>query len=293
MSRLLFLVIALVALLGAAPAGADNSVHLSRTTSLIGEQLGVTIKVVVPAGATVELTPGTPSWSGVDIVTVKSVSSSPQADGVLWVIEAVVAPFIPGDISFGPTVSVVQGPDATSLTLPPVAVRVRSTLAAGDPLELSPLPAPAAIEGAESQFLKPALVGGGLLTAVILIAASWLLGRLIRRRLRRPPVSVPAEAPRTLEGAEQLIDADPVAAYRLMSIVVKTELARRHGLRATALTTSELRARLESGGDRWQARLVSGLLEECDSVIYAGYRPAAERRQADLTMAREIVEVGA
>ena len=36
---------------------------------------------------------------------------------------------------------------------------------------------------------------------------------------------------------------------------------------------------------------VGGLLEECDSVIYAGYRPAAERRQADLTMAREIVEV--
>ena len=72
---------------------------------------------------------------------------------------------------------------------------------------------------------------------------------------------------------------------------MKSELARRYGLRATALTSSELRRRLEAEGDRWQARLVGGLLEECDSVIYAGYRPAAERRQADLTMAREIVEV--
>jgi hypothetical protein len=229
----------------------------------------------------------------VDVVTVKSVSSTPQADGVLWVIEAVVAPFIPGDISFSPTVSVVQGPDATSLTLPPVAVRVRSTIAAGDPSQLSPLPPPAAIEGSESRLLKPALVGAAVLGALLLAATVWLLGRLIRRRLLRPPEPVPADVPRTLEGAEQLIDADPVAAYRLMSTVVKTELARRHGLRATALTTSELRVRLESGGDRWQARLVSGLLEECDSVIYAGYRPAAERRQADLTMAREIVEVGA
>jgi hypothetical protein len=45
-----------------------------------------------------------------------------------------------------------------------------------------------------------------------------------------------------------------------------------------------------SGADRFAARLVGGLLEECDSVVYAGYRPAAERRRADLTMAREIVE---
>jgi len=94
MSRLSLLVVALVALLAVAPAEADNSVHLSRTTSLIGEQLEMTIKVVVPAGATVELTPGTPSWSGVDVVTVKSVSSTPQADGVLWVIEAVVYDFV-------------------------------------------------------------------------------------------------------------------------------------------------------------------------------------------------------
>jgi hypothetical protein len=253
----------------------------------------MTINVVAPAGATVELTPGTPTWAGVDVVAVKSVSSAPQAGGVLWTIEAIVAPFIPGDISFSPTVSLVQGAEATSLALPPVAVRVRSALAAGDPLELSPLPPPSSIEGAESRFLKPALVGGAALAAILFGATAWLLGRITRRRLLRPPASVPAEVPRTLEGAEQLIDADPVAAYRLMSAVVKTELARRHGLRATALTTTELRVRLESGGDRWQARLVSGLLEECDSVIYAGYRPAAERRQADLTMAREIVEVGA
>jgi hypothetical protein len=68
----------------------------------------------------------------------------------------------------------------------------------------------------------------------------------------------------------------------------------RYGVPATALTTSELRARIESSGaDRFQARLVGGFLEECDSVVYAGYRPASERRRADLTMAREIVEAHA
>jgi hypothetical protein len=37
---------------------------------------------------------------------------------------------------------------------------------------------------------------------------------------------------------------------------------------------------------------VGGLLEECDAVVYAGYRPASERRLADLNMAREILEAG-
>ena len=44
------------------------------------------------------------------------------------------------------------------------------------------------------------------------------------------------------------------------------------------------------GVDRWQSRLVRGLLDECDQVIYAGYRPAMERRTADLGIARELLE---
>ena len=107
------------------------------------------------------------------------------------------------------------------------------------------------------------------------------------------PAASPGRAP-ALVDAEAAIDADPVTAYRVMSSVVKSELARRHGLHATALTSTELRRRLEDQGvDRWHARLVGGLLEERDAAIYAGYRPALERRQADLNMAREIVEVGA
>jgi hypothetical protein len=33
------------------------------------------------------------------------------------------------------------------------------------------------------------------------------------------------------------------------------------------------------------------LLEQCDAVLYAGYRPALERADADLTAAYEIVEM--
>jgi hypothetical protein len=142
-------------------------------------------------------------------------------------------------------------------------------------------------------LLRPAIAAGALSGVALSGMVAWLL---VRRWMRRPrrvvggPVAIP-ELP-GLRAAESVIDTDPVSAYRVMSSVVKTELARRYNLRATALTTNELRRRLEDGGiDRWQARLVGGLLEECDAVIYAGYRPAPERRQADLTMAREIVEV--
>ncbi len=173
-----------------------------------------------------------------------------------------------------------------------VALEVVPTLAADAELVLSPLPPPSGVAGAESPLLRPAIAIGGLLAAALIALAVWFVGRRLVRMLNRPQVEAPVEVvPATLDGAERLLEADPVGAYRLMSAVVKSELARRYGVRATALTSSELRRKLEEGSDRWEARLVGGLLEECDSVIYAGYRPAQERRQADLTMAREIVEV--
>ena len=44
-----------------------------------------------------------------------------------------------------------------------------------------------------------------------------------------------------------------------------------------------------AGVDGWEERMARELLRECDAVVYAGYRPAVERRVADLRIAREIV----
>ncbi|MDZ7727711.1 MAG: hypothetical protein U5Q44_05650 [Dehalococcoidia bacterium] len=60
---------------------------------------------------------------------------------------------------------------------------------------------------------------------------------------------------------------------------------------ALALTTTELARRMQQEQlDRWQTRLVAGLLENCDLVVYGGFRPPEERRSADLGMAQEIME---
>ena len=77
-------------------------------------------------------------------------------------------------------------------------------------------------------------------------------------------------------------------------MVVRGALGGRYGFPATRSRPPSCSGGWRCHGvERWQARLVAGLLEECDAVVYAGYRPAAERRQADLTMAREILEGGA
>jgi len=287
---LLVVAVSVATLAGGTGVRADGEVRLARSSAAVGEHFQATFRVLAPPGATVELTPGGPSWAGVELVSIDSVNQVQQPDGVAWLIQATLAGFAPGQVSFAPTVSVVTGSDVRTEQLPSVPLRVLSTLPADAPLELSPLPAPVAISGAESPWLKPGIVAGALAAAVVLIAVVWFTARtLLRRRPGAPPEALPAGAPLSLQGAESLLHSDPVSAYRLMSAVVKGTLAERHGVRATALTTRELRHRLELGGERWEARLVAGLLEECDSVIYAGYRPAAERREADLTMAREIV----
>lgn len=274
------------------PVAAEDTASLERSSALIGEHVQLRLRVLAPPGATVELAPGTPSWNGVELVSVDDVQQVTQPAGALWLIDATVAPFSIGELDFAPAVIVSSGADSVVRLLPALRFTVKPTLGPEDPLELSPLAPPRSIAGAESPWLRPGIVAGVSFAGFVLVLLAWLLARALGRRLRRgEPSFEPDIAPPTLAGAEELIDSDPVAAYRAMSAVVKSELARRHGLRATALTTAELGKRLEVAADRWEARLVTGLLEECDSVIYAGYRPAAERRQADLTMARQIVGV--
>jgi hypothetical protein len=142
--------------------------------------------------------------------------------------------------------------------------------------------------------LKPALALG-VVVAVVAIGGITLL--LVRWVARRPKTLAPVVEPRQppdLAGAGAIIESDPVSAYRTLSAAVRRHLADIYGFPAGSLTARELERRMEREGvDRWQARLVGGLLENCDAVVYAGYRPAVERRHADLTMALEIVEAGA
>ncbi|MFN0093870.1 MAG: hypothetical protein ACKVVT_03715 [Dehalococcoidia bacterium] len=277
---------------GAARADDGDAARLAASSVFIGQRAGLTIEVVAPAGATVELDPLNEAWAGVEVVRLGDQTEEPVAGGVLHRIELVVAPFRPGAGAFRPAVVIVQAGEVTPRLLPELRWEVVPTLPDDAPLELTPLAAAREVAGAESPFLKPGLALAAIAAVVALALGCAGIVRWVRSR---PPKAVAAApvpfAPVDLGSAESSIDRDPVGAYRSLAVYVRTALGRRYAFPAHAMTTHELKSRMESFGvDRWQARLVTGLLEECDAVVYAGYRPAAERRQADLTMAREIVE---
>ncbi len=276
------------------PARAEegDAARLERGAALVVEQLRLTLTVVTAAGSTVELDPASPSWAGIEVVEIVDQGVLRAGDREFHTLEVLVAGFAPGPRPFVPVVNVVRDGEAVGRELPPVEFAVLPTLRQGDPLELTPLPAPVAIGGAESPLLRPAIAAAFLAGAlVVLLFLRWLWPR-VQDALRRPEPA-PGPAPQAeLSHAESLIQTDPVRAYRLLAATIRAVLGDRYALPARALTTRELERRMGSAGvDRGQARLVGGLLEECDAVVYAGYRPAAERREADLTVAREIVEV--
>jgi hypothetical protein len=289
------LVAALVLGLAAGARAQDSAprVTVEPASARIGDHLRLAIRLSLPAGSVPELAPGTDGWGAVELVSLETPRHTATAAGEAeWLLEATVAPFALGDLAFSPTIAVVRGSEVQTIEPAPIAISVLPTLPHDAPLELSPLAPPVAIPGAESPLLRPAIASGVFATVV---AFGLLTTLLARRLLRRPPAPLappPPEEP-ALPGlllAERVIETDPVAAYRALATTVRAELARRFDIPATALTSTELRARLEaSGADRWLARLAGGLLEECDAVVYAGYRPASARRRADLAMAYELV----
>ena len=93
-----------------------------------------------------------------------------------------------------------------------------------------------------------------------------------------------------LAAAASLLEGDAAGAYRAISSAVRHILSERYEFPAQSLTTAELETRMSAAGvDGWEERMARELLRECDAVVYAGYRPAVERRVADLRIAREIV----
>ena len=96
----------------------------------------------------------------------------------------------------------------------------------------------------------------------------------------------------------------PEAFVHFWVLTVRSFVRNRVPVRAAALAYSSLLALVPMlalvltiglgflrGTDRWHARIILGLLDECDSVKWAHYAPDANRAQRALTMAYEIVEL--
>lgn len=294
MRRLGIVVAALVLGMMPAVALADDEARVSSPFARVGDRVVIELEVSAPHDAVVEVDPGDEAWEPVEIIDVTAIGLEAKPGGVVHRLAVTVAIFEPGELAIAPAVLVI-GPSAVERReLPVVQVTVTSILRPGDPLELSPLPGPERIGGAQSPWLIPGIVAGAGLGIALVLAAGMATVAAARRWWRSRPAPVESEAAPLPDVAvvESLMETDAVRAYRELARSIRAYLGAEYGFPARALTTEELQQRMQRAGvDHWVARMTRDLLAECDAVVYAGYRPAPERRVGDLRVAREILGV--
>ncbi len=239
-----------------------------------------------------------------EMVDLPLITTQPIADGrVRTTMTFLLAAFAPGEIDVPPLTLRYFGRDITGgeLQTPPSRFTVASVLPAEpvipEPHDLKPQ----AVIGAPAPgWIVPALAASAA-TLVLVLILIFVRTRALKTRVAYVPApaldkeELPEDRARGVldtAGAGFSLEGDYIEYYSSIGITVRRYLTDRYGFPAFALTTRELeREMLKRGLDRWQVRVASGLLEQCDSVVYANYRPAAERADADLTAAYEIVEM--
>lgn len=275
---------------------------LSATSVVLGERLRLTVTVVHPADVLVSVDPParTSALQLVEVVPRPNPPLGAPTTELTSRFEYVIAAFALGDTQLPPML--VSWLDATGETgevraTPPPFV-VAATSAPTD-TTLRPLKPQLDVAGAPPAWQRPAAAAGILV--MVLAAAAALYGRRVRRRpeVQELPMPLEALAESLARGRlDALAAEDPLAHgnydmyYGTIAAVVRDYLQQRFGFNARSLTTTELQRRMVAlGVERWQARLVSGLLDRCDASVYAGRRPDPISADHDLTVAFEIVEL--
>jgi hypothetical protein len=264
----------------------------------VGDRVRFVIKVEADQGTTVALAPGGLHNVMAQTGRLEARSRNLDGDRVEITLTFEAAPFAPGDIQLPPIGLRFERPDGTQgdLFTPTTRLVVESVLPQSGEVDLRDLKPQAEIAAPSSVILEV------LISLVVLLTI--VLGLIVWRLRRRVPAPVePAVEPQALsaedrarlvldEAAQLLSSGEYVAFYSRLSSAVRNYLTERFGFPAFALTTTEMQDRMvRQGMDRWQARIVGGLLNQCDAVMFASYRPAPERADTDLTAAYEIIEM--
>jgi len=267
----------------------------------VGDRFHVIVTLDAIAGTKVGLAPGALPIE-FELTSTPKTTSRSISDGRSQVtLDMEVAAFVTGQGAIPPLVLDYEEPDGTKgqVVTPSAPLTVSSVLPAdGSQITLRDL---------KPQLEIGSAGGFGLFAAAllfVLIALAVVCALIIRSLRQKPaPVAVVVEAGlgpedrarAVLEAAGVAFGAnrDFVEYYGTIAVTIRNYLTERYGFHAFALTTSELREEMNRRGlDRWQSRLVDGLLTQCDSAVYARYMPALERADHDLTAAFEIVEMG-
>ena len=282
------------------PEVVDVVVGLDPPAPRLGDRVRLTITVTHPADRLLTVLDGPESSSTFDILETLPAQTEPLEDALVTEFAYILAPFDLGPIELGSVTLSALTEDGVSeqLFVPLPALPIAVTITGAD-LELRPLKPQLDTIGAPPAW-RGAVLGGGIAAALVTLVA-LLVWRLRRRRETDTeleplqPATAEDRARRRLDsiGRSGLVAAsDFEQYYGRLSLTVRDYIEERFDFRATALTTVELARRAAlMGVDRWQGRLVAGLLQRCDAAVYAGRYPDPASADHDLTLAYEIVEL--
>ena len=235
-------------------------------------------------------------FGGLEPTAVAAPSADQQGAHTRTTIGYTLVAFKPGDYTIPPMQIGWRATDGTNgtTTSESRSVHIASVLSPGDS-ELRPLKPQIELDDPAPPPFMPVLF-------VALFAALTVFGySLVARAINARPTAVsipPHAAPtppadvRARAALDAIADAtdDLPAYYAAIASTIRGYLSERFGFAAYAMTRRELeRSATAAGLDRWPARLTANLLEQCDAVVFATFRPAPERVAADLTAAYEII----
>ena len=276
---------------------------ITPTRATVGDRITLTIRVDAETGVMLTAPGFGADFGGLEVLAVAPAAEEHRGDGTTRTIYSYeLTSFKTGIVTIPELAIGYTAPDGTSgeLKTERQTITIDSVLAPGE-TELRPLKPQLDIgQGAPSPVLPVLFVAG----FAALTAFGYALHRRIGRILPPPPVFAPAPAVTSPEDRARAelaaIAAAGIAAtdtdeyYARIAATVRRYLTERFGFPAYALTRSEMEgAMVGAGVERWPSRLTANLLAQCDAVEFAGFRPAPERCDADMTAAYEIIDLTA
>ncbi|MBI4497933.1 MAG: hypothetical protein HY689_08560 [Chloroflexi bacterium] len=281
------------------PPGVAVETRIDREVITVGDRIQVTVLVRAAPGMALQAPQGEEALGRFEVLERRggTVQRTPDG-GQLLRLEYIVTAFEPGLLVLTGVEIGVAGVDGVRQTVhaPDARVTVRSVLEQDPNPQLLDLKPPLTLPGGPLDYTRP--VAQALLVAATLALAVVVIRRLPRRRPSL--VALAATSPQDVARhelaaiiAERLMEQGHYEAfYRRLALCIRRYLEEQYGLPALSCTTTELdRAMAQRGTDRWLARVVIGLLDECDSVRWAGYLPADARAERALELALAVVDL--
>lgn len=295
-----------MALISIVPAHAAAPVIVSVTAhppiATVGERVTLTIVVDHDDDTMVEGAGFGANTGEFEIIAVAPPHTEPHEAISRTTIAYTLAAFRTGDLTIPAQSIVYRGTDGSgTLTTDAITITIQSVLAPGD-TELRPLkpqleledPAPPAVVPVLFVAALAALTAFGFALMRRAIAIRPILAAVADTALAPPPAHETARAALDAIADGDLAATDTAEYYARIAATLRGYLSSRFAFPAYAMTRSEMeRGATAAGVERWPARLIANLLEQCDAVEFAAFRPAPERRAADLTAAYEIIELTA